>query len=175
MLTLLLLRHAKSSWDNPALADFDRPLAKRGQKAAPRMGAEIEALGLRPELILCSSAQRTRETLDLVLDSWSGTPPPVVYDEAIYMAPPEDLVAEVRKLAATSPPPGRVMMVGHNPGLEELAELLTGDGDPAARQLMAQKFPTCALAVITFEGSDWAAVGPGKGTLSRFITPARLT
>jgi len=139
------------------------------------MGAEIEALGLRPELILCSSAQRTRETLDLVLDSWSGTPPPVVYDEAIYMAPPEDLVAEVRKLAATSPPPGRVMMVGHNPGLEELAELLTGDGDPAARQLMAQKFPTCALAVITFEGSDWAAVGPGKGTLTRFITPARLT
>ena len=175
MLTLLLLRHAKSSWDNPALADFDRPLAKRGQKAAPRMGAEIEALGLRPELILCSSAQRTRETLDLVLDSWSGTPPPVVYDEAIYMAPPEDLVAEVRKRAATSPPPGRVMMVGHNPGLEELAELLTGDGDPAARQLMAQKFPTCALAVITFEGSDWAAVGPGKGTLTRFITPARLT
>ena len=175
MLTLLLFRHAKSSWDNPALADYDRPLAKRGQKAAPRMGAEIEALDLRPELILCSSAQRTRETLDLVLESWSGTPPPVVYDEAIYMATPTELIAELRKLAATSPHPNRVMMVGHNPGLEELAELLSGDGDPSARELIAQKFPTSALAVITFEDDDWAAVGPGKGTLTRFITPARLT
>ncbi|HWK34458.1 MAG TPA: histidine phosphatase family protein [Hyphomicrobium sp.] len=175
MLTLLLLRHAKSSWDNPALADFDRPLAKRGQKAAPRMGAEIETLGLHPDLILCSSAQRTRETLDLVLGSWSGAPPPVVYDEAIYMASPAELIAELRTLAATSPQPGRVMMVGHNPGFEELAELLTGGGDPSARELMARKFPTCALAVITFEGDDWAAIGPGKGTLTRFITPAHLT
>jgi len=174
MLTLLLLRHAKSSWDDPALADFERPLAKRGQKAAPRMGAEIEALGLRPDLILCSSALRTRETLDLVLETWSGGPPPVDYDEAIYMASPTELIAELRKLAANSPAPRRVLMVGHNPGLEELAGLLSGFGDPAARELMAQKFPTCALAVITFEDDDWAAVGPGKGTLTRFITPARL-
>ena len=175
MLTLLLLRHAKSSWDNPALADFDRPLAKRGQKAAPRMGAEIAALDLRPDLILCSSAQRTRETLDLVLATWPGAPPTVVYDEAIYMASPTELIAELRRLAVTAQKPARVMVVGHNPGLEELAGLLAGDGDPAARELMAQKFPTCALAVFTFATDDWAAIGPGQGTLTHFITPARLT
>ena len=175
MLTLLLLRHAKSDWDNPALSDYDRPLAKRGRKAAPRMGAEIAALGLRPDIILCSSAVRTRETLALVLPALSDPPPAVVYDDAIYMAAPSDLLAALRGLAPRDPAPQTVMVVGHNPGMEELAEMLVGGGDEQSLELMDEKFPTCALAVFAFDAKGWADVAPGTGTLTRFLTPAQLT
>jgi phosphohistidine phosphatase len=171
MPTLLLLRHAKSSWDSPSLDDYDRPLAKRGLKAAPRMGAEIASLGLKPDVILCSSAVRTRETLALVLPEIGGDPE-VIYDDAIYLAAPETLLAKVRALPDTAK---SVMVVGHNPGMEELAALLVKDGGKADRKDMAEKFPTCALAVINFEAPGWAAVAPGAGTLARFITPAQLS
>jgi phosphohistidine phosphatase len=172
MLTLLLLRHAKSSWEMPALADYDRPLAKRGLKAAPRMGAEIAVLGLRPDLVLCSGAKRTRETLDLVLAALGPPPPEVVYDDAIYMAPPAGLIQFLRRQPAAST---TLMVVGHNPGLEELAELLVGGGDEELRETLEEKFPTCALAVITFDAKTWADIAPGTGALARFLTPARLT
>jgi phosphohistidine phosphatase len=172
MLTLLLLRHAKSSWEVPALADYDRPLAKRGQKNAPRMGAEIAALGLRPDLVLCSGAARTRQTLDLAQAAWGAPPPQVVYDDQIYMASPAALLKLLRALPDAPP---RVMIVGHNPGLEELSEELVGSGDAAARELLASKFPTCALAVFTFDVSSWSDIGSGGGTLAHFLTPARLT
>jgi phosphohistidine phosphatase len=173
MLTLLLLRHAKSSWDNPGLADYDRPLAKRGQKAAPRMGAEIATLGLRPALILCSGATRAKETLALALPAFADPAPEVIYDDAFYMASPEALIAMLRTLPETAPK--SVMIVGHNPGLEELAELLVGGGDAGAVELMDEKFPTGALAVFTFDTTNWSDVAPGKGTLTHFLTPARLT
>lgn len=172
MPTLLLLRHAKSSWDDPALADYDRPLAKRGKKAAPRMGAEIAALGLRPDLILCSTAVRARETLSLVLPELGAAAPEVVYDDAIYMATPSALLALLRAVPEET---RSVMVVGHNPGLEELAELLVGDGDEDEQELLAEKFPTCALAVLTFEAPGWDGVAPGTGKLSQFLTPARLS
>lgn len=175
MLTLLLLRHAKSDWDNPALADFDRPLAKRGKKAAPRMGAEIAALGLRPDLVLCSTAARAKETLALTLPELGTSPPQVVYDETIYMAAPETLLGLLRKLPAGKERPQTVMVVGHNPGFEELAEILVGGGDEEAQDMMAEKFPTCSLAVITFDTDKWAEVAPGGGSLARFLTPALLT
>jgi len=175
MLTLLLLRHAKSSWDNWGSSDFDRPLAKRGIKAAPRMGAEIATLGLRPDLILCSSAARTRQTLSLVLPELGEPAPDVVYDEAIYMAEPETLLATIRNIAYRARPPRRAMIVGHNPGMENLADMLTGAGDAAGRALMADKFPTCALAVLEFDTDDWRSVAAGNGTLEHFLTPALLT
>lgn len=175
MLTLLLLRHAKSSWDNPALADYDRPLAKRGKKAAPRMGVEIAALGLRPDLILCSSAVRARDTLALVLPELGTPSPEVVYDDALYMATPSALLALLRKLSANADGPRTVMVVGHNPGLEELAELLVDGGNEDAQELLAEKFPTCALAVLTFDGEGWDSIAPGAARLSQFLTPARLT
>lgn len=175
MLTLLLLRHAKSNWDNPALADYDRPLAKRGRKSAPRMGAEIAALGLRPDIILCSSAARTRETLSLVLPELGTPPPEIIYDDAIYMAAPSDLLAAMRALAPRDPALQTAMIVGHNPGMEELAEMLVGGGDEHSLELMDEKFPTCALAVFTFDAKDWADIAPGTGTLTRFLTPAQLT
>jgi phosphohistidine phosphatase len=175
MLTLLLLRHAKSSWDNPAVADYDRPLAKRGKKAAPRMGAEIAALGLRPDLIVCSTAVRAQETLALILPELGQPTPKVVYDDAIYMAAPEVLLGVVRKIPAGKDQPQKVMVVGHNPGFEELAEILVGGGDDNAQELMAEKFPTCSLAVFTFEAKEWSDIAPGSGALIRFLTPAQLT
>jgi len=175
MLTLLLLRHAKSSWDTPALSDYDRPLAKRGKKAAPRMGEEVAALGLRPGLILCSSAARAKETLALALPAFGNPAPEVIYDDAIYMATPETLLALLRKLPSDVGKPQRLMVVGHNPGLEELAQMLTGGGDTEARALMAEKFPTAALAVLSFDVKSWSEIAPGAGQLCRFLTPARLT
>ena len=175
MLTVLLLRHAKSSWDNLSLPDYDRPLAKRGQKAAPLIGAEIARLGLRPDLILCSGAARTRETLLLVLPALGSPPPQVICDDAIYMATPASLLTLLRKLPDGGAAPKTVMVVGHNPGLEELSELLVGGGDEEAQELMAEKFPTGALAVFTFDAQKWADIALGAGKLVEFITPARLT
>lgn len=175
MLTLLLLRHAKSSWENPGLADYDRPLGKRGQKAAPRMGAEIAALKLRPDLVLCSGAQRTRETLALAIEPLGSPTPAVVYDDAIYMASPNELLALLRKLPSGADAPQTVMVVGHNPGLEELAAELAGGGEKDACKVMAAKFPTGALAVLTFDAPAWSAIAPGGGKVQRFITPASLT
>ncbi len=174
MLTLMLLRHAKSDWDNPALADYDRPLAKRGRKAAPRMGAEIAALGLRPDLILCSSAVRAKETLALVLPALGSPAPEVVYDDAIYMATPAALLTLIRMLPKLGAP-SKVMVVGHNPGLEELAQELVGGGGGAAQADLAAKFPTCALAAISFEADAWSDVAPGTGRVQHFLTPARLS
>jgi phosphohistidine phosphatase len=135
------------------------------------MGAEIGALGLRPDLVLCSGAKRTRETLDLVLAALGPPAPEIVYDDAIYMAPPTGLIKILRR----QPSSATVMVVGHNPGLEELAELLVGRGDEELRETLEEKFPTCALAVRTFDVKAWADIAPGTGTLARFLTPARLT
>lgn len=158
-----------------SLPDYDRPLAKRGQKAAPLMGAAIARLDLKPDLILCSGAARTRETLALALPALGRPAPEVIYDDAIYMAPPATLVKLLRKLPTGTNAPKRVMVVGHNPGLEELAELLVGGGVADAQVLMADKFPTGALAVFNFDVPRWADIALGTGKLTHFITPARLT
>ncbi len=177
MLTLTLLRHAKSSWDEPALDDYERPLAKRGKKAAPEMGAALAARGLHPDLVLCSGAARARATLDLVLGRLGAPVPEVVYDDAIYMATPEALLARLHRV---EPGPGgetprHVMLVGHNPGLEELALMLVSNGAADDTARMAEKFPTAAAAVIGFDADSWALIGPGSGRLEHFLTPKRLT
>lgn len=174
MLTLSLLRHAKSSWDDPELEDFDRPLGKRGRKAAPEMGKLLASMGLKPDLIICSGAVRARQTLELVLDEWPSPAPRVIYDNAVYMALPEKLMERLR--AGTSAEPARhVMIVGHNPGLEELAMLLAGSGPADARSRLATKFPTAAAAVISFDADRWDGVTPGSGRLEHFLTPKHLT
>ncbi len=177
MLTLTLLRHAKSSWDAPELDDYDRPLAKRGKKAAPEIGAALAAMGLRPDVILCSSAVRARATLDLVLPKLGAPVPRVIYDDGIYLAPPETLLSRLLRLAPdeTGKVPRHVMLVGHNPGLEELAVLLIGSGalDDTAR--LTEKFPTAGVAVIGFNAQSWAEIAPGAGRLEHFLTPKQLT
>jgi len=176
MLTLSLLRHAKSSWDDPGLDDFDRPLAKRGQKAAPEIGAALAAMGLRPDLVVCSGAVRARETLSMVLAKLGAPPPDVLYEDGVYMAGPEKLLRRVRAVGPgpTGEAPRHVMLVGHNPDLEELALLLVGSGAADDTARMATKFPTAGVAVIAFNAESWAAIEPGAGRLEHFLTPKSL-
>jgi phosphohistidine phosphatase len=176
MLTLILLRHAKSSWDDHARSDFQRPLAKRGIKAAPEVGAALARLDLRPDLVLCSGAVRARETLALVLPAFGPQSPPVVYDNALYMALPDGLLTGLHAIKPDheGKTPQHVMMVGHNPGFEELALMLVGDGPADELARLSEKFPTAGVAVIAFDAESWSDIEPGTGRLNHFLTPKRL-
>lgn len=171
MLTLILLRHAKSDWGDATTSDFDRPLSKRGVEAAPRMGAYMARSGAMPELILCSAAVRTRETLALLLPELKPPPPRIEYEDELYLAP---ATAMLRRLRALPPGPRRVMVIGHNPGMQALALDLTGTGKREEISAITSKFPTCGLAVLTFPVKRWADVGPAAGTLVDFMAPRRL-
>ena len=176
MLTLSLLRHAKSSWEQPGLGDHERPLARRGRKAAPKVGAALAGMGLKPDLVLCSGAVRTRETVSLVLPNFPAPRPQVIYDDSIYMATPDTLLMHVRRVGTEHADrlPRHMMVVGHNPGLEDLTILLTGSGSDAGMALIAEKFPTCAVAIIDFEADNWTEINAGAGRLVHFIVPRDL-
>lgn len=170
MRRLILLRHAKSDWPD-GIADPERPLAPRGRAAAPLVGAYLSRESLVPDLVLVSPARRTRETWDLVAPclprSPKAAPEPRIYEAsaARLLAVLRDQPAEVHTL----------MLVGHNPGMEDLAELLVHEGPTLARDAMGEKFPTGALAVIDFPIDDWAAIAPHLGRLDRFIVPRALS
>jgi len=172
MLTLTLLRHAKSAWDDPTLDDHERPLAPRGEKAAPMIGRHLTRAAAAPDLVLCSTAMRTRQTLALVLLEMTAKPAEILYEDALYLATPSQLRA---RLAAVATTVGHVMIVGHNPGLHALALELTGTGPKRAVVQLAKKFPTAALAVIDFpDAAEWHGVQPAGGTLRTFVTPRDL-
>lgn len=158
---LYLMRHAKSSWDNPDLSDFERPLNQRGQKAAPLIGRVIRERELLPAKILCSPSKRTRETLDLVLSS-SGLTSPVDFVDGIY----EATVGGLRKiLRSTKNKFESVLLIGHNPGMEGLLQDLTGD---------YEHFPTATLASIDLDIDDWHDLDPGCGVLEFILRPRNL-
>lgn len=173
MKTLLILRHAKSSWDDD-FPDKDRPLAKRGRAAAPMMGRYIAQQGYEPDLVLCSTARRTLETLDLMMPAL-GRRISVLYEEPLYLAEAQSLLERVRWVEDAVE---TVMIVGHNPGLEDLALLLCGTPIEAAERerlsAIQEKFPTAALAVLTFAGKHWRTIGPGRGRLIDFMRPRDL-
>lgn len=171
MLTLSLLRHAKSSWDNPAQDDYERGLAPRGLKAAPAIGKYLRKSKLKPDLILCSGAVRTRATLALILPEAGAPAPEIRYDDALYLASPITMLDMVRRL---SKGPKHVMIVAHNPGLHALALELTGMGEREDLAELATKFPTAALAVLGFPVAAWKDIRPGTGRLERFVTPKGL-
>ncbi len=170
MLDLLLLRHAKSSWDHNNISDHDRPLSERGLAAAPRMADHIATNGLTPDLILCSTSARTRATLSVVLERLSSAPP-VVFEQALYLAEDGELLARINRVDDAVK---RLMIIGHNPGFEDLARSLSGRGERAALAALHRKFPTCGLAVITFDVAHWSNIGERSGTLTAFITPRSL-
>lgn len=143
MKILLLLRHAKSSWKDESLPDHERPLAKRGFRDAPRIGQLLREENLHPDLILSSTSRRTRQTVELVTDA-SGFGGDVRWLEELYAAPPEEYLEAVRALPDTY---GCVMVVGHNPGLEELLDLLTGE---------AESLTTAALAQVNLPIHSWS-------------------
>jgi phosphohistidine phosphatase len=158
--TLYLLRHLKSSWDEPGLADFDRPLAPRGRKAGKTMVRHLREAAVAPELVLCSAAVRTRETLAAVHAALGE--PEVRFDERLYGAPEEVLL---EALHGVEPGVGSVLVIAHNPGLEDLATTLGG--------VAQEKFSTGALATLTFD-CDWGKLGPGSCELIAFVVPREL-
>jgi phosphohistidine phosphatase len=167
MLTLSLLRHAKSSWNNPTLPDQERPLATRGVTDAPLMGGAMTERGIDPELVLCSSARRTRDTLALVLPELK-VEPKVVYEDALYHASPAEMLETLRAL---QPGTSRVMIVGHNPEIQAFALDLIGSGPKHLRDRLREKYPTAGLVVINFAAGLWSSVEVNSGTLNLFLTP----
>lgn len=164
---LLLLRHAKSSWDDAGLADHDRPLANRGRRAAERMGEHLRSSSQGPDLVLCSSARRTRETLLLLaLDA-----PQVLVEEGLYGAGEHELLERIRDVPEHA---HTALVIGHNPGMHDLAILLAGLHPAAVTARLQEKFPTGALAVFEIEGS-WATLAAATATLSSVVLPRELT
>ena len=169
MRRLMLLRHAKSDWSG-GQRDHDRALAPRGKRAAPLIGAYMAQHDLVPDRVLVSTAKRAKETWALVKDTWRASPP-MDLDERIYEATAKQLLEVVRQAGADI---RSLLMIGHNPGFEELAQLLTDSRSKEPRRRLTEKFPTAALAVIDLPIEHWDAVAPHAGSLERFITPGEL-
>jgi phosphohistidine phosphatase len=165
MKRLLLLRHAKSSWDDPTLPDHDRPLAPRGRRAAKRMGEHVRSNVASPDLVLSSSAARATETLERTRAFGNSE---VRVDDEMYAASVDTILERIHGLAETRE---TVAVIGHNPGIQDLALRLSGAGE--GRDRMADKFPTGALAVLEFDG-PWRELGPGVARLVSFVTPRDL-
>jgi len=163
---LVVVRHAKSSWDDPTVADHDRPLAPRGIKALRRLRDHLEGSTPTADLVLCSSSQRTRETLDGIRPVL-GDDAVIEIEPALYGASASELVARLRRI---DEPVTSVILIGHNPGAAELVELLAGPG--AWEQWHLDKFPTAAVATFSLPGR-WADLQSGSGVLEGVWTPRR--
>ena len=163
---LLLIRHAKSSWDDASLADRERPLAGRGRKAAERMGAHLQNEGLRPDVVLCSPSRRTRETLELL--EFSGAE--VTHLDELYGGSAHDLLASAREVRDDAEV---VAVVGHNPGVQDLSIELARDDAAEEAVRLRQKFPTCAVAMFDVDGA-WRDVATGRVRLASFVVPKDL-
>ena len=159
--TLYLLRHAKSSWKDSSLRDFDRPLKSRGRDAAKQIGNRLADEKRQPELVVCSPAVRARETAEIVLKH-SKLKVDITFDKRIYEASLRVLLQVVSDI-----PDGKqvAMMIGHNPGFEELVAFLSGEH---------RHMPTCGLAKIRLDIASWKDMRAGEGTLEWFITPKEL-
>lgn len=174
MRRLLLLRHAKSSWDQAPLDDISRPLAPRGRTAAPMMGRHIRGRGLLPDLVLCSTAERARQTLELVIAEWDQAADDgakVAMRASLYLATVGDLMGVLKRLDDDVQ---SVMIIGHNPGMAVLAERLAATGNAKDMKRLAKKYPTAALAVIDLDIARWKDVAPGSGSLQSFVRPKDL-
>jgi phosphohistidine phosphatase len=166
---LVLLRHAKSAW--PDVPDIERPLGKRGQRDAPRAGRWLRQAGYLPDLVVCSTARRTRETWQLAVAEL-GASPPVRFEPRVYGANVDRLLDVVRE---TQPGVETLLVVGHEPTMREMSLLLaagvTEGSDPDTLQRVRLKFPTAAIAVLAFTG-PWPGLGPGRAGLADFVVPA---
>jgi phosphohistidine phosphatase len=166
MKRIYVLRHATSSWKD-ALPDHDRPLAGRGRRAAKAIARHVRKEGIDPDLVLCSPARRARETLERIEPALGGRD--VRVEDDLYGASARTLVERLR---AVPDRVGSVMVIGHNPGLEDLILALAQDGQ--LRGEVEAKYPTGALATLTFAGSSWSELGPGRAELVAFVRPRDL-
>lgn len=169
MKTLCLMRHAKSAWPS-GIPDFDRPLNSRGRNAAGRVGRFVGQTGLTPDVVLCSAALRTRETLDLAGLFWK-TRPTIVIEPDLYLASERTLIAHVRRIDNRH---GTALLLGHNPGIQGLALQLAAAADQQDLDRLATKYPTAGLAVFDSTVEDWSEVSPKNCALRMFVTPRSL-
>jgi len=170
MLTISLLRHAKSYWSDPELGDFDRPLAPRRIKAAPLIDAYLHECDICPDLILCSTARRATETLNLLKQTFDSKPE-IVFEDRLYMAGARqmlDLATSVSEKCT------HVLLIGHNPGLHVLALALAEIAQSQPYLNLIKKYPTATLTVLEFDCSDWSQATPGRGQIRHFVTPKSL-
>lgn len=169
MRRLMLLRHGKSDW--PAgVPDLQRPVAERGRRASKAMGHYMAASGFFPEKVLVSPAQRTRQTWEIAGQAFSPARP-VVFEPAIYEAEAQELLAVVQALPDEV---ANVLMVGHNPGLQDLALFLCGEGDAEAMTRLKSKYPTAGLAILDLSVNRWSEAGERCAILRRFDTPRSI-
>jgi phosphohistidine phosphatase len=165
---ILLLRHAKSAWGQPGMADHERPLNRRGERAAETMAEHIVHNAPRPDLILCSTAVRTRQTLAPLVRRLTAPIPPIALEKGLYLAP---LAALVVRLRAVPDDARTVLLIGHNEGIGELASALAGTGDPPTLERLHDKFPTGALATLEVPDGQWRDLAPGAADLLAFVRP----
>lgn len=163
MKRLLVLRHAKSDWGDPAQSDFERPLNQRGERDAPRIGLWLASQGLQPDTIVSSPAVRAARTAHLVAEASGCGAELIRFEPAIYEARPETLLQLVTRLADDWWQP---LLIGHNPGLHQLIELLSGE--------TLAKLPTCSLALLDLEIERWEEAVPGCAGLGLLQTPKTL-
>ena len=166
---LFVLRHAKSSWNNAYMADHERPLAPRGQRAAAALAAHVARIDPPPALVLCSAARRAQETLAPVA-ALLPDQTEILIEEPLFGASAPELVARLQTVAEDT---ASVLVVGHNPGLEDLVRGLGRGGDAGLIARVHDKFPTGALATLTFEG-PWTKLGSAPATLEAFVVPGDL-
>ena len=171
MKTVYLLRHFKSSWKNKRLKDFDRPLNKRGRRAAEVMARHLAGNRINPAQILCSSSRRTRESLERMRPLF-GAKVPTRFEKGIYEAKASTLLRKLRRLGDTD----SVMIIGHSPGMEKLALLLAGSGDKAVRARLARKwrYPTGTLTVLTADVVKWSDLEARCARLVDFVRPKAI-
>jgi phosphohistidine phosphatase len=170
MRRLLLLRHAKAERSRPGERDHDRRLAERGRRDAPKLGAYMAKHGYLPDHVVVSTSARTRETWSLVAETMSGKPK-VVFDERIYESTPHALLQVIKE---TGPRVHTLLMIGHNPSMQELAVQLIATGDIETRQRLQEGLPTSGLAIIEFAVDRWDRVHAQAGRLEHFITPRSI-
>jgi phosphohistidine phosphatase len=169
MKTIWLMRHAKSSWKDSSLPDHERPLAPRGRRAAATMGRHLAEGGIRPALVLCSSALRARETLELLEPALADVA--VWTEDGLYGASGADLLRRLRQLPETAP---SVLLIGHNPGLQGIAVGLAGGGDPVALGRLRAKLPTAGLATLSASVRRWKDLEREGAELTAFVVPREL-
>ncbi|GAA3085944.1 histidine phosphatase family protein [Streptomyces roseofulvus] len=164
---LVLVRHAKAVRKDRRIDDVDRELSKRGRRDAPRTGHWLAGCGFRPDVVLCSPSRRTRQTWRLAASALDD-PPPVVHDERLYKTPPAELASV---LAERSPGLRVVVLVGHNPGIRQLAAGLCGSGPPELLKRVRAGFPTSGVVLIELPGG-WESLAPGSGRVIACWSPA---
>lgn len=170
MLTLSLLRHAKSSWKDASLPDRDRPLNARGKVEAPAMGKTMAKHGLDPDLVVCSTARRTRDTLALVLPELKQEPK-VNYVDGLYHGTPAEMLAILQSVPPTA---GNVLIVGHNPELQTFSLDLIGSGPRHLKDRLEARLPTAGLVVLRFLTGTWKTLEVNSGKLELFLTPKEV-